>query len=168
MEALFVDASEQLTTIMMELVTEHERLLELGQQKKDVLVRNDIRGLQRLVEEETELVRRVERLELRRQRAVEKMVGKGAHASLQDVLEVTPPPVRERLVEQAERLRSLLEQLRQVNEQNRMLVEQGLEFVRASMELFAAAEQTGTLYNREAKMHEPPSSAGLSWLDRKV
>jgi len=34
MEALLVNAVEQLTAIMMELVAEHEQLLHLGQQKK--------------------------------------------------------------------------------------------------------------------------------------
>nr|MBO2479761.1 hypothetical protein [Bacillota bacterium] len=169
MEALLVNAAEQLTAIMMELVAEHEQLLHLGQQKKDLLVRNEIQKLRQLVEKEMERVRQVERLELRRQRAVQRLLGEaGADAGIQAVLAVLPQPEREKLTVVAERLRSLLEQLQQLNEQNRMLVEQGLAFVRASMELFAAAEQTGTLYNREAKMDEPPSGTGLSWLDQKV
>ena len=164
-----MDVTGQLTTIMVELVAEHEHLVRLGRQKKDLLVRNDILGLQRLVEEETEHVRQVERLELRRQRAVDRLLGnRAAGAHLQDVLAAVPEAARERLAEAADRLRPLLEELRRLNEQNRMLVEQGLEFVHASMELLAAVNQTGTVYNRDAKMDEPPAGNGLSWLDRKI
>ncbi len=169
-----MDSSRQLTTIMMELVSEHEHLLRLGREKQQVLVRNDVQALQRLVQDELKAVQQVERLELRRQRIIQKLADSSggffqSGIRLQDILAKMPPsPEKERLEGLAQSLRRLLEELQQVNEQNRQLVEQALLFVHSSMELFAASDGIGTMYDKQAKTHEPLPGTGLSWLDRKI
>jgi len=193
-----VDGSGQLATIMMELIKEHEHLLRLGREKQQVLIRNDVQALQRLVQEELKHIQQVERLDAQRQWQVKQMLDQAggffgtvphglgretlgkvtrnesesvseAGIRLQDLLgQMSPSPDKERLEGLAQSLRRLLEELRHVNEQNRQLIEQSLAFVHYSMELFAASDGGGAMYDKQAKMRETPSGTGLSWLDQKV
>jgi len=176
-----VDGSGQLATIMMELIKEHEHLLRLGREKQQVLIRNDVQALQRLVQEELKHIQQVERLDAQRQWHIQQMLGQvtGNESGvvsetgirLRDLLGQMPlSPDKERLEGLALSLRRLLEELRHVNEQNRQLIEQSLAFVHYSMELFAAsaASDGGAMYDKQAKMRETPSRIGLSWLDQKV
>lgn len=156
---------ENLIEVLCQESGEYEGLLELSRNKTRVIAGADLEELQKITDDEQELVDRLNRLEKRRvevtkdianvlNRDVEEM----KLSSLIEMLSARPAE-QAQLAQAHDRLQSAVRSLRRVNEQNRELLEEALEMVAFEMNLLQAskaapetANYTRGAYNSGAQM----------------
>lgn len=137
---------ENLIEVLDQESGEYEGLLAMSRKKTRIIAGADLDELQKITDEEQELVDRLNRLEKRRvevtkdianvlNRDVEKM-------KLSSLIEMLSGRPREQAMLAAAhgRLQNAVQSLKQVNEQNRELLEEGLEMVAFEMNLLQAAK----------------------------
>ncbi|WP_214847117.1 flagellar protein FlgN [Exiguobacterium sp. s193] len=103
--------------IIDQLVSEHEALLDLAKEKKDVLIQNDMRRLSQIVKEEPVYLKRIEQLEQQRSAQM-------GDLTMTEWLQGHP--------EDVDSLRQLLQtigQLKRLNDLNAELLEQSLHYL---------------------------------------
>ncbi|MGE5579864.1 MAG: flagellar protein FlgN [Bacillota bacterium] len=108
--------TRSLSSILSEIGSTMDGLLELGKRKAEILVRRDISGLEKLIPSEQDLVRRLEELESERQ---------AVPAQSDSEIEL----LRVTLKEKAKRIAEM-------NERNRGLLRRGLDLVQYELKLF--------------------------------
>lgn len=154
---------------LAEEVAVYRRLLELGQKKTGVLAAREVKELERLSEEESELISQVVEIEQRRLE------------SLQVLADHFRVPLGEltlaRLAQlvgrnHSEELRSLhgeiigvLEELRRVNDLNNALIERELAFINYSLDLLVNPKPEGPTYSQEGRDAEGKGKSRPSVLD---
>ena len=149
---------ENLIDVLGRESTEYEALLQLSQRKTPIIAGGDLAELQKITDEEQELVSRIHNLD--RQRA-------GVTADIADVLNrdvttlklsdliamLTARPVEQKALAAAhDSLQAVIRELKRVNEQNAELLKNSLEMVEFEMNLLQAmksAPETAN-YNRGA------------------
>ena len=156
---------ENLIEVLCQESGEYEGLLELSRKKTRIIAGADLEELQKITDDEQELVDRLNRLEKKRvevtkdianvlNRDVEEM----KLSSLIEMLSARPAE-QAQLAKAHDRLQSAVQCLRRVNEQNRELLEEALEMVEFEMNLLQAskaapetANYTRGAYNSGAQM----------------
>ena len=156
---------ENLIEVLCQESGEYEGLLELSRKKTRIIAGADLEELQKITDDEQELVDRLNRLEKKRvevtkdianvlNRDVEEM----KLSSLIEMLSARPAE-QAQLAKAHDRLQSAVQSLRRVNEQNRELLEEALEMVEFEMNLLQAskaapetANYTRGAYNSGAQM----------------
>lgn len=156
---------ENLIEVLCQESGEYEGLLELSRKKTQIIAGADLEELQKITDDEQELVDRLNRLEKKRvevtkdianvlNRDVEEM----KLSSLIEMLSARPAE-QAQLAKAHDRLQSAVQSLRRVNEQNRELLEEALEMVEFEMNLLQAskaapetANYTRGAYNSGAQM----------------
>ena len=156
---------ENLIEVLCQESDEYEGLLDLSQKKTQIIASADLEELQRITDDEQELVDRLNRLEKKRvevtkdianvlNRDVEKM-------KLSKLIEMLAerPKEQARLAHAHDRLRRAVQRLQRANEQNRELLEEALGMVEFEMNLLQAAKSapetanyTRTAYTSGAQM----------------
>lgn len=125
----------------------YEELLELSQRKTPIIVKGDLSSLQRITDEEQELVSRINNLDKKRvevtadiANVLNKDVATLRLDNLVDMLEARP--AEQKVLAQAhDRLRTVVYNLQQVNEHNSELLKNALEMVEFEMNILQAAKQ---------------------------
>ncbi len=156
---------ENLIEVLCQESGEYEGLLELSRKKTQIIAGADLEELQKITDDEQELVDRLNRLEKKRvevtkdianvlNRDVEEM----KLSSLIEMLSARPVE-QAQLAQANDRLQSAVQSLRKVNEQNKELLEEALEMVEFEMNLLQAskaapetANYTRGAYNSGAQM----------------
>ena len=142
---------ENLIDVLDRESTEYEALLQLSQRKTPIIAGGDLAELQKITDEEQELVSRIHNLD--KQRA-------GVTADIADVLKLpnlitmlsARPAEQQALADSHDRLQAAVRGLKRVNEQNSELLNSALEMVEFEMNLLQAskaAPETAN-YNRGA------------------
>ena len=142
---------ENLIDVLDRESTEYEALLQLSQRKTPIIAGGDLAELQKITDEEQELVSRIHNLD--KQRA-------GVTADIADVLNrdvndlklPNLPAEQQALADSHDRLQAAVRGLKRVNEQNSELLNSALEMVEFEMNLLQAskaAPETAN-YNRGA------------------
>lgn len=149
---------ENLMDVLERESGEYEELLKLSGKKTPAIVGGDLEALQKITDEEQEVVGRIQRLEKERTEftadianVLNKDVEECKLAQMIQMLEGRPQEQR-RLAEIHDRLKGLVERLRRVNEQNRELIANAMELVEFDMNIIQAmnaAPETAN-YNRGA------------------
>ena len=149
---------ENLIEVLSQESEEYEGLLSLSQKKMRIISSANLEDLQRITDDEQEVVSRLNRLEKRRievtadianvlNRDVETM-------KLTNLIEMMSarPAEQAKLAEIHDRLKSIVREVQRTNEQNRELLEEALEMVSFEMNMlqaYKAAPETAN-YTRSA------------------
>ncbi|MBR1931694.1 MAG: flagellar protein FlgN [Lachnospiraceae bacterium] len=149
---------ENLIDVLDKECSEYEGLLTLSQSKTPIIVSGDLENLQKITDEEQELVSRIANLDKTRvevtadiANVLNKDVNTLKIASLITMLEGRPAE-QEALASAHDRLQDAVKELKRVNEQNKELLDNALEMVEFEMNVLQAmkaAPETAN-YNRGA------------------
>lgn len=149
---------ENLIDILDKENTEYEALAVLADKKTPVIVQGDIKNLEKITEDEQELVGRIQHLEKFRREVladIANVVNRDVKTlkliNLIQMLEKQPAQ-QHMLVEVQEKLNSTIERLRKANDKNQMLLDDALEMVGFNLNMIQAlktAPQTAN-YTRGA------------------
>ena len=149
---------ENLIDVLGRESTEYEALLQLSQRKTPIIASGDLTELQKITDEEQELVSRIHNLDKQRaevtadiadvlNRDVEKL-------KLSDLITMLSarPTEQRALADSHDRLQAAVRGLKRVNEQNSELLKNALEMVEFEMNLLQAAKAAPETanYNRTA------------------
>lgn len=136
----------------------YEELLQLSQKKTPIIISGDLSNLQKITDEEQELVSRINNLDKKRvevtadiANVLNKDVATLKLDNLVDMLEARPAE-QQVLAKAHDRLQTVVHNLQQVNEHNRELLKNALEMVEFEMNILNAtktAPETAN-YNRGA------------------
>lgn len=149
---------ESLIDVLEKESSEYEGLLEISQRKTPVIVSGNLENLQKITDEEQELVSRINHLDKKRMEItadIANVLNKDVAAlKLKNLIAMLSgrPEEQKCLAEAHDRLQSAVGDLRKVNEHNSELLKQALEMVEFEMNLvqsMKAAPETAN-YNRGA------------------
>ena len=149
---------ENLIDVLDKECSEYEGLLALSQSKTPIIVSGDLENLQKITDEEQELVSRIANLDKMREavtvdiaNVLNKDVNMLKIANLITMLEGRPAE-QQALASAHDRLQVAVRELKRVNEQNKELLDNALEMVEFEMNVLQAmkaAPETAN-YNRGA------------------
>lgn len=149
---------ENLIDILNRESMEYEGLLKLSQEKTPIIINGSLEDLQKITDEEQELVSRINHLEKKRMETtadIANVLNRDVNVlTLSKLIELIGqrPAEQGRLREAQEKLRTAVRGLQRVNEQNKELIGNALEMVEFEMNLMQAmktAPETAN-YNRGA------------------
>lgn len=148
---------ELITTLKLEL-TEYEKLLDLSKRKTPILVEGKIEELQKITEEEQNLVEKINSVDKKRAELV-KDIGNVLNKNpkeltlmkLAEILNSQPEEQKE-LTSLHDRMKRTLHNVETVNQQNQALVQQLLDMVAFDMTLVKSMKQAPETanYNKTA------------------
>lgn len=149
---------ENLIEVLEQESREYEGLLDLSQKKTPVIVNGDLEQLQKITDDEQELVSRIHNLDKKRVEVISDIanvlnrdVNTLKLANLIGMLAARPAE-QAKLAEAHDRLQESVRGLKRINEQNKELLNNALELVEFEMNLIQAskaAPETAN-YNRGA------------------
>lgn len=149
---------ENLIEVLEQESREYEGLLDLSQKKTPVIVNGDLEQLQKITDDEQELVSRINNLDKKRVEVISDIanvlnrdVNTLKLANLIGMLAARPAE-QAKLAEAHDRLQESVRGLKRINEQNKELLNNALELVEFEMNLIQAskaAPETAN-YNRGA------------------
>ena len=149
---------ENLIDVLEQESSEYEGLLELSQRKTPVIVSGNLENLQKITDEEQELVSRINHLDRKRAEVtadIANVLNKDVTAlKLKNLIEMLAgrPVEQKRLAEAHDRLQAAVRTLQRVNEHNSELLKESLEMVAFELNLIQsmkAAPETAN-YNKGA------------------
>ena len=149
---------ENLISVLEQENSEYETLLELSRKKTPVIIQGDIEKLQKITDEEQNVIDRIHHLDLIREeniRDIANVINKDVEQlKLENLIQMLGKSPREQkmLSQIHEKLRVTLSQMKNVNEQNKELLTSALEMVEFDLNLFQSmrsAPETAN-YNRGA------------------
>ncbi len=149
---------ENLIEVLDKECSEYEGLLALSRRKTPIIVSNNLENLQKITDEEQELVGRVTRLDKQRMEItadIANVLNKDvATLKLANLIEMLAgrPAEQKALTDSHDRLQAAVKDLQRVNEQNKELLQNALEMVEFEMNLLQAAKTAPETanYNRSA------------------
>lgn len=148
----------------------HRELLALSTAKKDVIIKNDIAALDKIVKKEQSLLMRLEDCEKKRRSCVGDLAGRVGRPAeqivLQDFIDVSDEAGEALLRELYGDLTSLLEQQIQLNDVNKKLVESRLEYINFILEAAASQPNPSHIYGGGAG--ENKQTRKPNFIDQKV
>ena len=137
---------ENLIEVLEQESGEYEGLLSLSQKKTPVIVSGNLEELQKITDDEQELVSRIGRLERKRREVIAdiaNVLNKDVESlKLNQIIDMLAarPAEQQKLAAIHDRLQSSVYELRRVNEQNKELLSNALEMVEFEMNLMQAAK----------------------------
>ena len=149
---------ENLISVLQDEGNAYEELLELSMKKTPIIVSGDLEGLQKITDEEQNVVARINHLDAKREEVtkdIANVLNKDVtKLKLADIINMlSQRPVEQRLLSDAhDKLKSVTGHMARVNEHNRDLIQQSLEMVEFDLNLIQAmksAPQTAN-YTRGA------------------
>lgn len=153
---------EDLIGILEEETGCYKLLLEVANNKKDVIINGDLPGLQELTKQEQELAGLLLRLEKKRVGIIEdiclvtnKLPGEMTVAKLIELLEGQKEE-QGKLLTAAQHLTEVIEPLREMNKMNEQLIGQSLEFVEFTMNAIQSIKEpiTSASYKPKGKGYQ--------------
>ena len=149
---------ENLISVLQMEGDAYEELLELSIKKTPIIVSGDLEGLQKITDEEQDVVARINRLENKREEVTKDIANvlnrDVTKLKLTDIVDMlSQRPAEQKLLAEAhDKLKSVTGHMARVNENNRTLIQQSLEMVEFDLNLIHAmksAPQTAN-YTRGA------------------
>ncbi len=135
---------EELMINLEEVNNEYKKLIDLSMKKTPIIISADLDALQRITEDEQEVVNKINHLDRKREinmkdiaNVINKDVDSLKVVDLIDILKARPAE-QNRLADVYDRLRDTLAQMKRVNEQNKQLIESSLEMVQFDMNVLQA------------------------------
>lgn len=138
---------EELLTVLEEEENTFKQLLDITSRKTEVIVQNDIVALQKITDEEQNVINHISQLDHRRETVthdIADVINKDVEtlklSVLADLLK-SQPRERERLNALIDGLSATVGQIRRINEQNEQLIGHALEMVAFDLNLIKAMKQ---------------------------
>lgn len=156
---------ENLIQVLSQESTEYEGLLALSRRKTQIIASANLEELQKITDDEQEVVGRLNRLEKKRVEVtadIANVLNRDVESlKLSKLIELMSarPEEQAKLADAQQRLKRTVGALRQINEQNKELLESAVEMVEFEMNLLQAAKgapetanYTRNAYNSGAQM----------------
>lgn len=158
--------------ILERLIAEHERMLKLGNHKKEVLITGKIDELARIIQFESRCISTIQSLELEREKHVSLyLMQRGIRKEtcyLSDLIELETSPDRKLVLARCQtQLGNLVNELQELNHLNQRLIEQSLEFVNMSLEEMTTPPEA-PIYQNERRNIQNPYKATRGFFDSKA
>lgn len=145
-------AFEALIQTMTTLNDIHESLLELGERKKQVLIRNDVEQLMQIVAKENKLIKQINELDGQRVEAIgQYMIEKGykpnPKVTVSDLTKIVfNVDDKKLLLGKQKQLMGTIHKLKEVNYLNQQLIQHSLTFIDYSLDLIAGPPEDEVTY----------------------
>lgn len=145
----------------------HKVLLDLAEQKKQVLVQNQVDRLNQIVHEENKLLLRISDLEVQRVEAIgQTLIQRGYNPNpritVSDLIRlIFKADDKKALMQSQEALQATLTKLRERNATNRQLIEHSLAFIDYSLNLMIGLREEDSMYHNPVHPAVRTSRAGL-------
>lgn len=156
---------ENLISVLQDEGDAYEELLELSMKKTPIIVSGDLEGLQKITDEEQNVVARINHLDAKREEVtkdIANVLNKDVtKLKLADIINMlSQRPVEQKQLSDAhDKLKSVTGHMARINEHNRDLIQQSLEMVEFDLNLIQAmksapqtANYTRGAYNSGAVM----------------
>ncbi|MEF3305161.1 flagellar protein FlgN [Paenibacillus sp. GYB003] len=150
----------------------HRLLLELSEQKRQVIVAGDVERLMQITQKEGKLVRLAEQLETERAEAVQAyMRSRNMYVTSAITIQTLSKIAvrleeKQALAERREELLGLIGKLKQANDLNRQLIQQSLAFITYSLDILLDPSDQEAVYHHP--LQEQPAYQANSLFDRKA
>lgn len=144
---------EALIQTMDELNEVHSNLLELAEQKKHVLIHNDVDQLTQIVGKETKLMKRIGELDEQRIEAIGRfLIEKGykpnPRVTISDLTKIIfNIDDKKLLLESQKQLLGTIRELREKNRLNQQLIEHSIKYIDYSLDLIAGPPLDEVVYH---------------------
>jgi len=159
---------ENLIDVLEKECSEYEGLLTLSQNKTPVIVSGDLENLQKITDEEQELVSRIANLDKTREEVtadIANVLNKDVNAlklsNLINMLEGRPEE-QKALAVAHDRLQVAVRELKRVNEQNKELLNNALEMVEFEMNVLQAVKAAPETANYNRGAYSAGDTMGVS------
>ena len=152
---------------------EYQRLTELSNEKKQIIIDGDIPALEEITSREQEIAGVLKNLENKREEVVKDM--SIVLSKEPEELTVTnmiaflnkQPEEQRKLEDLKERLRSTLNEMADINGQNEVLLKQAMEMAEFDLTLFRSMRQAPTTANYDRQANNTGELLGSSGFDAK-
>lgn len=152
---------------------EYQRLTELSQKKRQIIIDGDIPALEAITDEEQVVASRLKNLENKRTEVIGDMSIVLSKAP--EELTVTnmiaflnkQPDEQRKLEDLRERLKSTLHEMADINGQNEVLLKQAMEMAEFDLTLFRSMRQAPTTANYDRQANNTGDLLGSSGFDAK-
>lgn len=156
---------------MQKMTDLHDQLLEIAEQKSEVLVRNQVSELTKFVSQENKLVKQIGEREQDFVAAAASFIrSKGieptANITMDDIIKLLfNPEEKESLIEVREQLLDRVDQLKAKNSRNQKLIEMSLAYIDLTLDLMTGSEQDVVYHKPDT---QAPSKKKLGIFDAKA
>ncbi|MFE5324117.1 flagellar protein FlgN [Paenibacillus sp. NPDC056579] len=160
-------AFEALIQTMTTLNDIHESLLELGERKKQVLIRNDVEQLMQIVAKENKLIKQINELDGQRVEAIgQYMIEKGykpnPKVTVSDLTKIVfNVDDKKLLLGKQKQLMGTIQKLREMNQLNQQLIEHSLAFIEYSIDIIAGPPDNDFTYQKPQQQTYGSKRPGL-------
>jgi hypothetical protein len=147
-------------TTLEELISVQKQLINFAEQKKTVLIERKIDELNKLVQEETKVVKQLNDLENEREKLVKNLLEKHPTLSfIQFVDQIQDAGTRNNLLLQLKTLQQLMGDLQAKNKINERLLKDSMSFVQHMIEQVTKSKQQHFNYQSPLGQQKSPTSS---------
>mgnify|MGYP002625813311 CR=1 FL=1 len=149
---------DNLLDVLSEEEKQYRVLINLSEEKRDVLIHANIERLQQITESEQSITDELHNLEVKRRTVIADMATvlrrDKSELTVEKMIEIlsSQPEEQKKLVEVRTRLRETLDEMIRINSQNQVLINQAMEMVEFDLTLFRSMRQAPETanYGRDA------------------
>lgn len=151
----------------------YQRLTELSQEKRQIIIDGDIPALEAITEREQEITGRLVNLENKRSEVVGDMSivlsKKPEELTITNMIAFLnkQPEEQKKLIDLRDRLRETLREMADINTQNEVLLQQSMEMVEFDLTLFRSMRQAPTTANYDKQANNTGDLLGSGGFDAK-
>jgi flagellar biosynthesis/type III secretory pathway chaperone len=149
----------------------YQKLLDMADNKKDVIINGDVPSLQEITKDEQELAGHILRLEKTRQENLKDICTvtnkKEIDMTIEGIMGILKGKEKDKLRAVSSELENILELFKTKNETNRLLIEQSLEYVDYTMNAVQGMRSMPASNNYENKGNLYKGYKGKNFFDAK-
>ncbi|MDR9853373.1 flagellar protein FlgN [Paenibacillus sp. VCA1] len=148
---------QQVIVTMDQLNGAYSEMIQAGEEKQQVIIKNDIQALTQIMTRETRLLKQIAEYDAEREEAMQAFLReKGIRSKLQlTITEMTrlvfEPEEKQSLIDAQKRLTETLVALKNINQINKELIDQSLAFIDYSLNLVVSRPEDDMLYKNPAQ-----------------
>lgn len=148
----------------------YQEMLKLAKIKRKELLVGNLKGIEEVTKEESQLIVEAGRLEndrYQQAKQLSKQYGLDPEATLEDFIKVAPEGEKAKMQELQERMHQLAGEIDKVNQENIVLIEQSLKFINFSVDILTTPDDADTYDPDLGKNHKQDSNISRI-LDKKI
>ena len=162
---------EELIGVLEEETGCYEKLLNMADNKKDVIIKGDVPSLQEITKVEQELAGHILRLEKKRKQCIEDIClvlnKKSEEMTIQNLIEMLTGDEKIRLKGINEKLVNIITDLQTHNEVHKKLIQQSLDFIDFTVNAVQSTTTAIPSNSYQAKGNRYDSYSGRNFFDAK-
>jgi flagellar biosynthesis/type III secretory pathway chaperone len=141
---------EMLASVVRDILTSYQKLLELGYQKREVLIQHNIQGIEAITKQEETLILKLDKLDEIRGNVIKeiaRMRGFGDEKfTLSQISQGVEPETLYNIKSMEQEFSKVISEITQLNEVNKKIVEQAMLIVNCTLSLLSRSKADPT-YN---------------------